>query len=145
MTSPSDTSSTDATIDNLMRATSLLVRRVRAQNLHELSVPQSQAMSRLAELGAATTADLARAESMRPQSMAPTLAALEQEGLVERQPHPTDGRQVLFRLTSKGIETRRINSVAKRAWMAAAIEQLSPSEQVQLAEAARLLWRLANS
>ncbi len=58
-------------------------------------------MARLAKDGPATTADLARAESMKPQSMGTTIAALEEMGIVERKPHPTDGRQMNIELTAK--------------------------------------------
>ena len=62
-----------------------------------------------------TTADLARAEFVKPQSMGTTLADLEQAGLVQRRPHPTDGRQVLFALTAEGMEARRQRNIAKTA------------------------------
>jgi DNA-binding MarR family transcriptional regulator len=44
------------------------------------------------QLNATTTALVL----VKPQSMGGTLAAMEEEGLVERQPHPTDGRQILY-------------------------------------------------
>src|SRR6202035_1772858 len=91
-----------AVID-LMQSIGLLVRRVRAAaGAHELSLTEAAVIGRLAKDGPATTADLARAESMKPQSMGTTVAALEEMGLVERTPHPTDGRQVNIQLTAKG-------------------------------------------
>jgi DNA-binding MarR family transcriptional regulator len=135
----------DSIVVDLMRATGLLVRRVRAENPHELSLSQASAMSRLSEMGPLTTADLARAESMKPQSMGSTLAFLEQEGLVEREPHPTDGRQVLFTLTEKGTEARRMNRLAKKEWLLAAVAKLDAAEQETLAAAVKLILRLANS
>jgi len=56
-------------------------------------------MSRLARDRPAAPADLARAEGMKPQSMGTTVAALEDMGMVERKPRPTDGRQVNIELT----------------------------------------------
>jgi DNA-binding MarR family transcriptional regulator len=143
--SAGDAETLEATVAELMRASGLLVRRVRAENPHELSLSQASAMSRLAQLGPMTTADLARAESVKPQSMGSTLAFLEQEGLVERQPHPSDGRQVLFKLTPKGAEARRLNKLAKKEWLLAAVARLEPEEQQTLAAAARLILRVANS
>ena len=89
-----------------------------------------------------TTADLARAESVKPQSMGATLAELEREGLVERQPHPTDGRQVLFTLTDEGVEARRKRSAAKQEWLLAAMAKLNHGERQTLMSAAALVRRL---
>ena len=89
-----------------------------------------------------TTADLARAESVKPQSMGATLARLEREGLVKRHPHPTDGRQVLFALTAEGVEARRNRSAAKQKWLLAGIAKLDPAEQQTLMSAVALIKRL---
>ncbi len=134
--------SIDQLVNDLARVTGILVRRVRAEHPHEISIPHAQAMSRLAEEGAMTTADLARAESVKPQSMGQTLAALEQEGLVARQRHPTDGRQVLFNLTRKGAELRQANKLAKRQWLSTRIAELSPDERRTLAAAVEIIWRI---
>ena len=92
-----------------------------------------------------TTADLARAEAMKPQSMGTILAGLEQDGLVERRPHPTDGRQVLFLLTKQGVEARRKRSMAKQEWLLAAVAKLDPAQQRTLHSAAALIRRLGDS
>jgi DNA-binding MarR family transcriptional regulator len=126
------------------QAIGLLVRRIRAAAAsHELSLTESAVLARLAKDGPATTADLARAESMRPQSMGATIAALEEMGLVERQPHPTDGRQVNIELTAKGIAVRMITKDAKRTWLAHAIAQLDETEQETLFKASEIMRRLA--
>ena len=102
-------------------------------------------MSRLDKNGPATIADLARAESMKPQSMGTTVAALEEMGLVERKPHPTDGRQVNIELTAKGAAVRKITRDAKRTWLAQAIAQLDEQERETLFEAGEIIKRLAKS
>jgi DNA-binding MarR family transcriptional regulator len=120
-----------------------VVRRLRAEsNPDGLTWSQTVALSRLAKSGPMTTADLARAESVKPQSMGATLAELEREGLVEREPHPTDGRQVLFALTAKGVEARRKRSAAKQKWLLAAMARLDPSERRTLMSAVALIKRL---
>src|SRR5246127_2835899 len=102
-------------INDLTHSIGLLVRRVRAAAAtHELSLTESAVMARLAREGPATTADLARAERMKPQSMGTTVAALEEMGMVERKPHPTDGRQVNIELTAKGAAVRNSARDAKR-------------------------------
>jgi DNA-binding MarR family transcriptional regulator len=123
-----------------------LARRLRAEvNPGELSWSQNAALARLEKAGAMTTADLARSEFVKPQSMGTTLADLEQAGLVQRRPHPTDGRQVLFALTADGIEARRKRSLARREWLLAAMERLDPADQQTLLAAASLIKQLAES
>src|ERR1700759_3054592 len=92
----------------LRLAVGQLLRRLRAEaNPSGLNISQAGVLARLDETGAMTTADLARAEAMKPQSMSAILASLEQEGLIQRAPHPTDGRQILFSMTPEGAETRQ--------------------------------------
>jgi DNA-binding MarR family transcriptional regulator len=122
----------------------LLVRRVRAAAASEaLSLTESAVLARLDKDGPATTADLARAENMKPQSMGTTVAALEELGFVERNPHPTDGRQVIIALTPKGAAVRKSARDLKRTWIAQAIAQLDKQEQATLFAAGAIIKRLA--
>ncbi len=133
----------DAALD-LIQSVGLLVRRVRAAAAsHELSLTESAVMGRLAKDRPATTADLARAEGVKPQSMGTTIAALEEMGMVERKPHPTDGRQVNISLTAKGAAVRKSAKDAKQTWLAQAIGQLDKQEQATLFAAADVIKRLA--
>ena len=99
-------------------------------------------MSRLDNDGPATTADLARAEGVKPQSMGATVSALEERGFVERRPHPTDGRQVNIALTAKGAAVRKTATDAKHTWLAQAIAQLGKDEQHTLFAASGIMKRL---
>jgi DNA-binding MarR family transcriptional regulator len=130
-------------VSELIQAVGLLVRRVRvAAASHELSLTESAVMARLAKNGPATIADLARAESMKPQSMGTTVAALEEMGMVERKPHPTDGRQLNIQLTPKGSAVRNRARNAKRAWLANAIAQLNEREQKTLFSAGEIIKQM---
>jgi DNA-binding MarR family transcriptional regulator len=121
----------------------LLVRRVRAAAApQELSLTESAILSRLEKHGPATIAELARAESMKPQSMGTTIAALEEMGMVGRMPHPTDGRQFNIVLTPKGTAVRECARDAKRTWLAHAIAQLDERERETLFEAGEIIKRL---
>jgi len=102
-------------------------------------------MARLARDGPATTADLARAEGMKPQSMGATIAALEEMGIVERSPHPTDGRQVNIALTAKGAAVRKSAKGARWAWLAQAIAQLDEQDRETLFAAGEIMKRLVKS
>ena len=124
----------------------LLIRRVRAAAAsHELSLTEAAVLRRLENDGPATTADLARAESMKPQSMGTSIAALEERGFVERKPHPTDGRQVNIVLTAKGAAVRKSMRDAKRTWLAHAIAELDERERETLFKAGEIIKRLAES
>jgi DNA-binding MarR family transcriptional regulator len=133
----------DSAVSDFIQAIGLLVRRVRAASgSHELSLTESAVVGRLARNGPATTADLARAESMKPQSMGATIAALEEMGFVERKPHPTDGRQVNIQLTTKGAAARESARSAKRKWLAEMVAQLDEQEREILFEAGEIIQRL---
>jgi DNA-binding MarR family transcriptional regulator len=133
----------DDAVSDFGQTIGLLVRRVRAAAAsHELSLTEAAVMGRLAKEGPATTADLARAESVKPQSMGATVAALEEMGMVERKPHPTDGRQVNIELTAKGAAVRKSARDAKRTWLAQAIAQLDEQERETLFAAGRIIKRL---
>jgi DNA-binding MarR family transcriptional regulator len=133
-------------LTDFIQAIGLLVRRVRAAAAsHELSLTESAVMARLAKDGPATTADLARAEGMKPQSMGTTVATLENMGIVERKPHPTDGRQMKIGLTAKGATMRKNAREAKRTWLAQAVAGLDEQERETLFAAGRIIKRLAES
>jgi len=133
-------------VEEMMSSTSLLLRRLRAEgNPAELSSSQSAALGRLARGGAATTADLARAEGIKPQSMGATMAALERDGLVARTPHPSDGRQALYDLTPLGRETRARQRLVKREWLATAMAGLEAEEKAALLVALKTIRKLAGA
>lgn len=142
--SPDTSTSLEPVVTELSLAVGQFLQRLRAEsNPDELTWSQTVALSRLDRAGPMTTADLARADLVKPQSMGATLAELEREGLIERRPHPTDRRQVLFVLTDEGVEARRKRSAAKQKWLLAAMAKLNPREQQTLISAAALIKRLA--
>ena len=135
----------EADVAELLAAMGQLVRRLRNEaKSGEISWSQMSIMARL-DAGPMTTADLARAENMKPQSMGASLAQMEEDGLVKRQAHPTDGRQILFALTPAGIEGRYRSRLAKREWLLASIAKLAPEEQQALLAAIPVVRHLAES
>jgi DNA-binding MarR family transcriptional regulator len=136
----------DTVVAELTLAVGQLIRRLRSEaSPSELNLSQLSALARLDRSGPMTTADLARADSMKPQSMGTILAGLERDGFVERKAHPTDGRQILFALTAAGVAERRRRGAAKRDWLMAAMSQLEPAEVRALMAAVPLIKRLADS
>ncbi|MFF7154938.1 MarR family winged helix-turn-helix transcriptional regulator [Streptomyces sp. NPDC008079] len=135
--------------DELTTVIAQLQRRLRTASASAqgaLTPSQVSVLGRIGSEGPATTAALARAEIVRPQSMRMTLAALEERGLVARSPHPTDGRQVVFSLTEAGVRLRGTGRRARRGWLAEAIgTELSAEDQRRLTEALGILQRLVKA
>ena len=138
---------TDETaITDFRQAIGLLVRRARAASAsHELSWSEAAVLNRLAKEGPATTADLARSQGMRPQSMRTIIASLEEMGMIVRKPHATDGRQVNLELTAKGAAEQKSAADAKQTWLTQAFAQLDGRERETLFEAGRIIKHLVES
>jgi DNA-binding MarR family transcriptional regulator len=78
--------------------------------------------------------------------MATTLAALEQHGLIRRNPDPEDGRRQLVTLTEGGRERIEGNRQVRAEWLTRALEDRYTEEERQtLIEAFALLERLTRS
>jgi DNA-binding MarR family transcriptional regulator len=140
--------SSKVAVEDFALALRLLVRRIRADappELREFSWTQKAVLSRLEKDGPATSADLARAEGVKPQSMSTALALLEKMGLVERKSHPTDGRQINIKLTTKGIALRKNTKEATHGWLSQAIAKLDRQEQTTLFKAGQLIKRMAET
>jgi DNA-binding MarR family transcriptional regulator len=121
-----------------------LVRRLRAE--HHFPLSYGAVLGRLDREGARSVSELAHMESMRPQSMAQTVAELEADGLVQRRPDPEDRRRMLVELTERGVLTLADDRRRREGWLASAIaDEFSPEEQTVLHDAASLLRRLAES
>ncbi|MFJ9697303.1 MarR family winged helix-turn-helix transcriptional regulator [Kitasatospora sp. NPDC101183] len=114
-----------------------------AQDLGELTPSQTAVLSRLANDGPASASALAAAERVRPQSMATTLAALEQQGLIDRRPDPGDGRRQVVSLTGPGLARIADTRQAREEWLARALEEdLTEAERATVLAALPLIDRL---
>ncbi|WP_055590618.1 MarR family winged helix-turn-helix transcriptional regulator [Streptacidiphilus griseoplanus] len=109
----------------------------------ELSPSQTSVLTRLGKEGPATGSVLAAAERVRPQSMAATLAALDQHGLIRRDPDPEDGRRQLVSLTPAGRERVEGTLQAREEWLARTLQDHCTEEERQtVLQALALLERV---
>lgn len=109
----------------------------------DLSASQASVLARLAKDGASSASVLAGAERVRPQSMAATLAALEERELIARAPDPEDGRRQVVTLTAAGRERAEGARATREEWLTRAVqERYSERERGVIVEALRLLDRL---
>jgi DNA-binding MarR family transcriptional regulator len=123
-----------------------LNRRLRGQRADtSVTLTQLAALSTLKRHGALTPGELAAHEKVQPPSMTRVLAALEERGLIERRPHPTDGRQALVELTTAGRELLRSEVRMREAWLSRKLGELSAEERVVLRSASELIDRLVES
>ena len=122
-----------------------LHRRLREEaHMGDITMSQASVLSRLERDGPATVSSLARAEGMRPQSMAATVQALTQAQMVTGSPDPLDGRQTILTLTDSCRAWIAASRAAREDWLARSIEtRLTPAEVTELDKAVALLKRLA--
>jgi DNA-binding MarR family transcriptional regulator len=121
-----------------------LIRRLRAERTG-MPLGQVAVLGRLDRGGPAGISALAAADRVRPQSMAATVAALQDAGFVARRADPDDGRRALIELTAPGRAALLADRRRREDWLADAIARdLSARERRVLAEATVLLARLAD-
>ena len=143
---------TDAGLATALRiSVSRLARRLRAQRTASglteavLSETQLAALSALEVHHAMTPGELAEHEKVQPPSMTRVIAVLEERNLVQREPHPSDRRQVILTVTPEG--TALVNRVRRRreAWLAQRLQELTAEERTILRAAAPILEKLSQS
>jgi DNA-binding MarR family transcriptional regulator len=100
------------------------------------------ALSLLVLGGPRTLGELAAAEHVRPPTMTRLVHAMEADGLVARQRHPTDGRSIVIRATSAGEQLLETGRARQLAPLATAIAGLASPERARLEDAADLLGRV---
>lgn len=140
---PGDPTAEQVAVD-MAAVVGTLLRRLRTASPDSRLTPsQRSVLSRLEREGPSTTAALARAEYVRPQSMRLTLGSLDEQGLVGRAPDPDDGRQSVVSVTESGREALAGMRAAKRDWLTEAIaSELDGAERRTVADAVNLLRRL---
>lgn len=119
-------------------------RRLREQGgSNDFKPSQVAILKRLETDGPMTVSQLARLESMKPQSMSTAIAPLIAQELVAGMSDPTDGRKTLMALTPKCRKWLVQGRAARQDWLIATIQQkLTAREQQTVATALELMSRI---
>jgi DNA-binding MarR family transcriptional regulator len=134
-----------AQLATLLRdAITRLNRRVRqTRPVGDLTATQLSALTSLELAGALTPRELADTERVQPPTMTKIVAKLEERGLVQRTPHPTDGRQVILATTDSGRTVLAQFDRARNRWLASRLAELTLEERDALQRAAEILQKVA--
>lgn len=142
----SDSAGEVALASRLRLAVVRLNRKLRAQRTSgDVSLTQVSALSTLHKCGAMTPGQLAAKEGVQPPSMTRVIAALEESGYVERNPHPSDGRQAIVSLSERGLVYVQATISVREAWLDRRLAELSGDEREVLAKAADIIDRMAGN
>jgi DNA-binding MarR family transcriptional regulator len=143
---------TDTALATAMRISiSRLARRLRVERLGlggtetVLSDIQLAALAALARHDSMTPGELAEHEKVQPPSMTRVIAVLEERGLVRREPHATDRRQVILTVTDDGRNLVQRVRRRREAWLAQRLQELTPDERQILRAAAPILEKISQS
>jgi DNA-binding MarR family transcriptional regulator len=143
---------TDTALATAMRISiSRLARRLRVERLGlggtetVLSDIQLAALAALARHDSMTPGELAEHEKVQPPSMTRVIAVLEERGLVRREPHATDRRQVVLTVTEEGRDVVQRVRRRREAWLAQRLQELTPDERQILRAAAPILEKISQS
>lgn len=143
---------TDPGLATAMRiSVSRLARRLRVERLGlggpetVLSDIQLAALAALERKGSMTPGELAEHEKVQPPSMTRVIAVLEERGLVLREPHSTDRRQVILTVTPDGRDLVQRVRRRREAWLAQRLQELTAEERQILRQAAPILEKISQS
>ncbi len=89
-----------------------------------------------------TPGALAAKERVQPPSMTRVIASLTDLDLVERNPHPTDGRQIIVSLSSAGRALIADEASAREAWMTEQLSTLTEEQLVVLTRAVAIMKQI---
>ena len=142
----------DAGLATALRiSVSRLARRLRVERTvpglgePDISDTQLAALAALERHGAMTPGELAEHEKVQPPSMTRVIAVLEERGLVRREPHATDRRQVILTVTNEGRDVVQRVRRRREAWLAQRLQELTPDERQILLAAAPILEKISQS
>jgi DNA-binding MarR family transcriptional regulator len=122
-----------------------LTRIVRNQRVDmSVTLTQLSAMGTLKKHGPMSAGELATCERVQPPSMTKVLASLEERGLVRRDTHPSDRRQVIVAITDEGLALLDSERRSRDAWLSQRLSGLSAEERALIRKVIPVLDKLAD-
>src|ERR1700677_3415507 len=122
-----------------------LARQLRFRNPSAaVTLSQLSALTTLANEGAMTPGALAIRERVRPPSMTRVIASLAEMGLVDRSPHPVDGRQGVVAASVSGADLVKASRRPRQEWLAKRLATLDSDKLQTLRKAADLILALVD-
>src|SRR3954470_21994989 len=112
------------TADRLGMAITRLARVLRQQAGDDLTPTMRAMIGTISREGPVTLGELANVEQVAPPTITKVVAKLEERGLLEREPDPTDRRVVRVALSDLGRRWLESDRRRRHAWLAARIEAL---------------------
>jgi DNA-binding MarR family transcriptional regulator len=132
-----------ALASRLRVAVARLGRRLRQEGSGGDATPsQLTALATLYHQGPLTLGELAASERVKPPSMTRIVAALEERGLVAREPSPEDGRVVRVVVTDAGRRAHEEYQKRRDEWLSRKLATLTVEEREVLRKASELMERM---
>jgi DNA-binding MarR family transcriptional regulator len=117
-------------------------RRMRQSAGAEVGMSALAALATIDRLGPMTPSELAAGEGIQRPTATRILARLQEHGLIDRSPHPEDGRCSLISTTAEGrallVRLRR----RKTAYLARRLRGLGERDRATLSRAASILEQM---
>lgn len=126
----------------LTSAIGRLDRAILAGQPDDMSVSEMSILAHLAARPWLSPVELAVLENMRPPSVTRHIRALEDRGLIELAPHPSDRRRVQAAVTGEGRDA--LEQARKTTWLTSRIAELNGDDRAVLDDAVRVLNGLSD-
>lgn len=130
--------------NDLRVACQIISRRVRFEGTQSLAPHHASVLGRVFA-GPVPVGELAATERVSAPSMTRTINCLVEHGLVSKQPHPSDGRQVLVEITDAGRDAMARAVSDRDCWMVQRLTRLDAAKIAALRDLAPLLAEVAAS
>lgn len=136
----------DAFVGGLRLGVMRLARRLRRERGEEnLTLTQLSLLGTLELNGSCTLGELAAEEKISAPSITRIVNALVDAGLVERNAHETDGRQIVATLTPTARTLLERNREQRNQWLAGQLRELTADQRAVLEQAASILDEVARA
>lgn len=121
-----------------------LYRRVQSEHARSaLSGVQISALDSLSRFGPLTPRELSVCERVQPPTMTKLIASLECDGLITRETHPKDRRQLILRVTSEGEQALASAVRTTEEWLGKRLAELPEDDRATVTAAVEVINKLA--